>query len=94
MDTEDSSEVYGSVHRTSRFLEQINNAYSPVNLDCRAENSFGVAVKFFTLLRRATGDDDEAYRKLMTSWFKAVRDNDYRKFKRALRKYYRMKESS
>ncbi len=69
-----------------RFLDELNSLYSPTALDARGENAWGVAVKFLTLLQNQIHDDAER-RKLMNAWMKSVKENDYRKFKRALNRY-------
>lgn len=81
-------EVKENTLRVNRFLDQLTGSSSPINLDTRGENAFGVAVKFLTLLDSSI-EDREELRKLMSAWFKSVRDNDYKKFKRALRRYHR-----
>lgn len=86
MEVEDSRKE--NMQRVNRFLTELTKSHSPVNLEMRAENAFGVAAKFLELLTKAV-DDEEERRKLMSAWFKAVRDNDYKKFKRALRRYTR-----
>jgi len=70
------------------FLQELNSIYSPKTLDVRADNAFGVATKFFDLIRKMVSDPDDQ-KKLMSAWFKAVRDQDFRKFRRALRRYDR-----
>lgn len=70
------------------FLTELDSVYSPVKLDVRADNAFGVAVKFFSLIEEMVSDPEDQ-RKLMSAWFKAVRDRDFKKFKRALRRYDR-----
>lgn len=86
MEVEDTRKE--NMQRVNRFMTELTKSHSPVNVDTRAENAFGVAVKFLDLLSKAV-DDEEERRKLMSAWFKAVRDNDYKKFKRALRRYTR-----
>jgi len=71
-----------------RFLDELNSLYSPTALDARGENAWGVAVKFLTLLQEQIPEDDER-RKLMNAWMKSIKENDYRKFKRALNRYER-----
>jgi len=73
-----------------RFLDELNSLYSPTALDARGENAWGVAVKFLTLLQEQIPEDAER-RKLMNAWMKSVKENDYRKFKRALNRYERVR---
>jgi hypothetical protein len=74
-------------------IRELNSFYEPVTLDVRAENAFGVAVKFFELIRTMVPEEIEQ-KKLMASWMKAVRDADYKKFRRTLRRYHRTKEGA
>ena len=60
------------------------------DLDTRGENAWGVAVKFLTLLQEQIPEEAER-RKLMNAWMKSVKENDYRKFKRALNRYERVR---
>jgi hypothetical protein len=71
-------------------LRELNSLYEPTTLDIRAENAFGVAVRFFDLIVRMIPEDIEGKR-LMAAWFKAVRDSDFKKFQRALKRYDRQK---
>jgi hypothetical protein len=73
-----------------RFLEELNSLYSPTAIDTRGENAWGVAVKFLTLLQEQIPEEAER-RKLMNAWMKSVKENDYRKFKRALNRYERVR---
>lgn len=73
------------------IFEQLSSLYSPKTLDVRGENAWGVAVKFLELLQQQIEDEDER-RKLMNAWMKAVKDKDYKKFQRALRRYNRKRD--
>jgi len=73
-------------------LRELNSLYEPTTLDIRAENAFGVAVRLFELINRMVPEDEESKR-LMASWFKSVRDADFRKFRRALKRYDRQKKT-
>ena len=70
------------------IFEELKGQYSAQNVDVRGENAFAVAVKFLTLLQEQIPEDDER-KKLMSTWMRAIKDNDYSKFKRALRRYHR-----
>ncbi len=72
-------------------LQELNSLYEPTTLDIRAENAFGVAVRFFELIVRMIPEEIERKR-LMASFFKSVRDSDFRKFHRTLRRYDRQKK--
>lgn len=73
-----------------RFLDELNSLYSPTAINARGENAWCVAVKFLTLLQDQI-DDDAERRKLMNAWMKSIKENDYRKFKRALSRYERQR---
>lgn len=73
-------------------LRELNSLYTPATIDVRAENAFGVAVRFFELITQMIPEPKEQQR-LMLAWFKSVKDKDFRKFRRALRKYDRLKKS-
>ncbi len=73
-------------------LRELNSLYEPTTLDIRAENAFGVAVKFFTLINNMIPEEIERKR-LMLAWVKSIRDSDYKKFRRALRRYDRIKKT-
>jgi hypothetical protein len=74
-------------------LIELNSLYSPTTLDVRAENAFGVAVRLFELIERMIPDETEQ-KKLMASWFKSVRDDDFKKFRRTLRRYDKQRKST
>lgn len=65
--------------------------FSGADLEVRGENACGVAIKFMELLRERI-TDDEAFRRVASAWYKSVRDDDVRKFKRALRRYERKQQ--
>jgi len=68
------------------LFDELMNMNSPVNLEMRAENAFHVSVKFLRFVQEQV-DDPEDRKKLMSAWVRAVRDNDFNKFKRALNRY-------
>ena len=72
-------------------LQELNSLYEPTTIDVRAENAFGVAVRFFELITTMIPEEIEQKR-LMSSFFKSVRDSDFRKFRRTLRRYDRQKK--
>lgn len=74
-------------------IRELDSLYEPTTLDIRAENAFGVAVRFFELISRMIPEELE-HKRLMAAWFKSVKDSDFRKFRRALRRYDRQKKSS
>jgi hypothetical protein len=71
-------------------LQELNSLYEPTTIDIRAENAFGVAVRFFELITRMVPEEIERKR-LFSAWVKSVRDADFRKFRRTLRRYDRLK---
>ena len=79
-------------HKVGWALRELNSLYEPTTLDVRAENAFGVAVKFFDLIAQMIPEEIERKR-MMAQWFKAVRDSDFKKFRRALRRYDRQKKN-
>lgn len=68
------------------IFDELNKIHSPASIEGRGEDAWAAAVKFLSMLRDQIEDEEER-RKLMSAWVKSVKDNDYRKFKRALRKY-------
>ncbi len=80
-------------NRTHKSLfDDLRTTFSGVDLETRGVNAINVAQKFMELLREHIEDDDE-FRRVASAWYKSVRDNDERKFKRALKKHNRKKES-
>ncbi len=78
--------------RTHKSLfEDLRTTFSGFDLETRGVNAINVAQKFMELLREHV-EDDEDFRRVASAWYKSVRDNDERKFKRALKKYKRKKE--
>lgn len=75
------------------LFEELRSGFSAVDLETRGENAAGVAIKFMELLRSEVDDDDE-FRKLASAWYKSVRDNDVKKFKRAWRRYMKRKNEN
>lgn len=73
----------------TNFFEELNRKHNPAQMEIRGENAWNVSVKFMDLLRQSIPDPEDQ-KKLITAWLKAVRDNDYRKFKRALNKHRRV----
>ncbi len=57
----------------------------------RGENAHAVAVKFLSMLVEHIPEEDER-KKLMATWMRSVRDNDYKKFQRALKRYHKRRE--
>ena len=74
--------------KPKNLFNELQSMYSHTSLDTRGENAWAVGVKFFSLLQQQIPNEEEQ-KKLMSAWFKAVRDNDFRKFRRALNRYRR-----
>ena len=68
------------------LLEELNSTFSASNLDMRGENAWGAAVRFLTMLDESVPDENDK-RKLMNSWVRAIKDKDYSKFKKSLKRY-------
>lgn len=68
-------------------FEELNSMFSHQNISVRGENAWAVGVKFLTLLQEQIPEEEER-KKLMSMWMRAVKDNDYKKFERALRRYH------
>ena len=75
----------------SNIFEELKAQFSPHTVDVRGDNAHAVAVKFLELLVQQIPEEDER-RKLMSTWMRSVKDNDYKKFQRALRRYHRKRE--
>lgn len=69
-------------------FEELNSMFSAQNLSTRGENAWAVSVKFLTMLQEQIPEEDER-KKLMSTWMRAVKDKDYKKFERALKRYHR-----
>lgn len=80
------SDSYGEPPR----LTELNRLFRPFTVEQRGEQAFLMAVKFFSLLEKEV-PDPEKQAKLMMTWMKSIRDNNYRKFQRAWAKYQREK---
>ena len=72
------------------IFDELNSMFSATDLDGRGENAWGVAVKFLTLLTEQIPEED-ARKKLMSAWMKSVKENNYKKFRLALKRYERQK---
>ena len=72
-------------------FEELKAQFSSHGIDVRGENAHAVAVKFLQMLVEQIPEDDER-KKLMSTWMRSVKDNDYKKFQRALRRYHRTRE--
>ncbi len=78
---------------SGRIFDELKQSFSPANLDVRGENAHAVAVKFLTMLQDQVHEEDER-KKLMSAWVRSIRDNDYKVFQRALRRYRKRRDEN
>ena len=76
---------------SGRIFDELKQSFLPSNLDVRGENAHAVAVKFLTKLQTQVPEEDER-KKLMSAWIRSIRDNDYKIFRRALRRYRKRRD--
>ncbi len=76
---------------SGNIFEELKGQFSPQTLDVRGENAHAAAVRFLELLQQQIPEEDER-RKLMSTWMRSVKDKDYKKFQRALKRYHRRRE--
>ena len=73
------------------LFDEVNRLYSPRRLEGRAEDAWAGSVRVMDLIKEHIVGEEEQKR-LMSAWFKAVRDNDFKKFSRALKKYEKLRK--
>ena len=73
------------------LFDELNRLYSPRRLEGRAEDAWAGSVRVMDLIKEHIVGEEEQKR-LMSAWFKAVRDNDFKKFSRALKKYEKLRK--
>ena len=73
------------MHTTRSLFEELSR-FSGTSVETRAENAFQVATKFMDLLHE-TVPDDRAFDLIVKAWFRAVKDNDFSRFRRIYQKY-------
>ena len=76
---------------SGNIFEELKTTFSSQTLDVRGENAHAAAVRFLQMLQQQIPEEDEC-KKLMATWMRSVRDNDYRKFQRALKRYHKRRE--
>lgn len=76
--------------KPSMNIGLLNSLFRPQSVEIRAETAHATAIKFLALLQEEFPDEDE-FRKLMMTWLRSVKDNDFRKFRRVLRKAHEQK---
>ena len=67
------------------LFDELSRHSGPM-LETRAENAFSVASKFITLLREES-DDDKSFDLMMKAWMRAIKDDDFSRFRRVYKKY-------
>jgi hypothetical protein len=77
---------------TGNIFEELKSQFSPKTVDVRGENAHAMAVKFLELLTTQIPEDEEC-KKLMATWMRSIKDRDYKKFQRALKRYHRRREA-
>jgi hypothetical protein len=85
------SETDDSKRKVGWVLRELDALYSPVTLEIRAENAYGVANKLFDLIRQMIPNEDDQKR-MMKYWLKSVVEADFRKFIKVLKRYDRAKD--
>ena len=74
------------------LFDQLQSSFKPIDIEVRGDNAWHVAVKFLSLLQEEIPEEDER-KKLMATWMRSIKEKNYVKFKRALRRYYNRKEN-
>lgn len=74
------------------IFEQLMEQFSPHTVGVRGEEAHAHAVKFLDMLQAQIPEEDER-RKLMATWMRSIKDRDYKKFERALKRYHRRREA-
>lgn len=74
------------------IFEQLKDQFSPHTMGVRGEEAHAHAVKFLEMLATQIPEDDER-RKLMATWMRSIKDRDYKKFERALKRYHKRREA-
>ena len=77
---------YSRLYMTDRRILDELSRFSVATEIARAENAFHVATKFMDILRKSITNDRD-YDLVMKAWFRAVKDEDFTKFRRVYRKY-------
>lgn len=73
------------MHNTASIFDKLTKISTP-EVEIRGEDAFSAGVKFLVLLREEI-PDDRSFDLVMKAWFRAVKDNDYTKFRRVYLKY-------
>ena len=89
-DMENGNQRLNKIMARSIF-EQLKEQFSPHTVGVRGEEAHAHAVKFLEMLAKQIPEEDER-KKLMLTWMRSVKDRDYKKFERALKRYHRRRE--
>lgn len=73
------------MHSRNSLFDELSRHSGPM-LETRAENAFSVAAKFLRLLEEEA-PDEKAFDLMMKAWMRAIKDNDFSKFRRVYKKY-------
>jgi hypothetical protein len=73
------------LHNNNTLFDELSK-FTGSDIETRAENAFNVSVKFMKLMESECVDE-KAFDLKMKAWFRAIKDNDFSKFKRVYRKY-------
>ena len=74
------------------IFDELMSQFSPHTVSVRGEEAHAHAVKFLDMLSEQITDEAEC-RKLMATWMRSIKDRDYKKFDRALRRYHRRRKA-
>ncbi len=74
------------------IFDELKAQFSPHTVSVRGEEAHAHAVKFLEMLHKQIPEEDER-KKLMATWMRGVKDRDYKKFDRALKRYNRRREA-
>jgi hypothetical protein len=74
------------------IFDELKAQYSPQRVSVRGEEAHAHAVKFLELLTKQIPEEEER-KKLMATWMRSIKERDYKKFQRALKRYHRRREA-
>jgi len=77
---------------TVSIFDQLKAQFSPHTVSVRGEEAHAHAVKFLEMLVAQVPEEDER-KKLMATWMRSVKERDYKKFERALKRYHNRREA-
>jgi len=74
------------------IFDELKAQFSPHRVGVRGEEAHAHAVKFLELLTKQIPEEEER-KKLMATWMRSIKERDYKKFQRALKRYHRRREA-